>query len=98
MFSVSFFKDADGKIQGTQLTHQNITAGVTATKALVPPNNPLTALDTVVSAHSLSTAYGRSIAYTALLEGANFGTLLSSKLYQAEGGMFFSRYAAKPLE
>jgi long-chain acyl-CoA synthetase len=61
-----------------------LTAGVAAVRALVPPQNPLTALDTVVSAHSLSTAYGRTIAYTALHEGASFGTLDGTKLYKAD--------------
>ncbi|KAI0035954.1 acetyl-CoA synthetase-like protein [Vararia minispora EC-137] len=84
VFTVSFYRDEEGNMQAAKLTHENLTAGVAAIRALVPPQNPLTALDTVVSAHSLSTAYGRAIAYTALLEGASFGTLEGTKLYKSD--------------
>ncbi len=68
-------------MQGAQLTHENITAGVAAIRALLPASHPLSPLDTIVSAHSLSTAYGRAIAYTAVFEGTSFATLHSSKLF-----------------
>jgi long-chain acyl-CoA synthetase len=74
-----------------QLTHQNFTAGVAATRSLVPVSNALSPLDTIVSAHSLSTPYGRTIAYTALFEGTNFATLQSTKLFHAEEGEVFSQ-------
>ncbi|KAH9039000.1 acetyl-CoA synthetase-like protein [Lactarius pseudohatsudake] len=82
VFTVSFYRDADDQVQAAHLTHQNITAGVTAIRALLPPNVPLSALDTIISAHSLSTAFGRTIAYTALYDGTSFATLGSSKVFK----------------
>ncbi len=76
-------------MQAAHFTHQNITAGVTAIRALLPPSTPLSALDTIVSAHSLSTAFGRSVAYTALYEGSSFATLESSKHFQLDLGMTY---------
>ena len=70
-------------------THENVTSGVTAIRALLPPSTPLSALDTIVSAHSLSTAFGRSVAYTALYEGSSFATLESSKLFQLDLGITY---------
>ncbi|KAK0210546.1 hypothetical protein DFS33DRAFT_1293946 [Desarmillaria ectypa] len=81
VFTVSFFANGNGQMQGAQLTHENITAGVAAIRALLPASHPLSPLDTIVSAHSLSTAYGRAIAYTAVFEGTSFATLDSSKLF-----------------
>ncbi|KAF7322810.1 Acetyl-CoA synthetase [Mycena chlorophos] len=81
VFTVSFFSTESGQIQGAQLTHENITAGVAAVRALLPLSHAFSQLDTVVSAHSLSTAYGRAVAYTALYEGTSFATLNSSKLF-----------------
>ncbi|KAF8267856.1 acetyl-CoA synthetase-like protein [Lactarius quietus] len=81
VFTVSFYRDADDQVRAVHLTHQNITAGVTAIRALLPPNVPLSALDTIISAHSLSTAFGRTIAYTALYDGTSFATLESSKVF-----------------
>ncbi|EGO21502.1 hypothetical protein SERLADRAFT_473934 [Serpula lacrymans var. lacrymans S7.9] len=82
--NVSFFESTSGEIQGAQFTHENFTAGVTATRALFPPSNALSSLDTIASAHSLSTAFGRVIAYTALFEGASFTTLATSKLFHVD--------------
>ncbi|KAI0050034.1 acetyl-CoA synthetase-like protein [Auriscalpium vulgare] len=100
VFTVSFFQDASGQPQAVQLTHENITAGVTAVRALLPLSNPLSGLDTIVSAHSLSTAFGRSVAYTAIYEGASFATCDSTRLFKADEALsglsdFFSlkRYA-----
>ena len=87
VFTVSFFKTATGEVHGVQYTHENITAGVTATRALLPTSGPISPMDTVISAHSLSSGYGRVIAYTALLEGASFATVSSTKLYGPEDGM-----------
>ncbi|KAG6813620.1 hypothetical protein H0H92_009237 [Tricholoma furcatifolium] len=81
VFTVSYFESASGHVQGVQLTHENITAGVAATRALFPLAHSLSALDTLVSGHSLSTAFGRAIAYTAIFEGTSFATLASSKVY-----------------
>ena len=86
---MSFYGDADNKVQAAHFTHQNVTAGVTAIRALLPPSTHLSALDTIVSAHSLSTAFGRSVAYTALYEGTSFATLESSKLFQSDLGMSY---------
>ncbi len=73
-------------MQGAQLTHENITAGVAATRALLPASHALSPLDTIVSAHSLSTAFGRAIAYTAIFEGTSFATLQSAKLFTFNDG------------
>ncbi|KAG6832418.1 hypothetical protein H0H87_001578 [Tephrocybe sp. NHM501043] len=81
VFTVSYFETTNGQVQGAQLTHENMTAGVAATRALFPLSHSLSALDTLVSAHSLSTAFGRAVAYTAIYEGTSFATLASSKIY-----------------
>ncbi|KAJ2917592.1 hypothetical protein MD484_g2778, partial [Candolleomyces efflorescens] len=81
VFSISFYEAENGLIQGAQLTHANVTAGVAAIHALLPAANAFTPLDTITSAHSLSTTYGRTIAYTALYEGTSFATLVSSANY-----------------
>jgi len=83
VFTVSFFSSESGHIQGAQITHENLTAGVAAVRGLVPLSHAFSQLDTIVSAHSLGTAYGRAIAYTALFEGTSFATLESSKLFHA---------------
>ncbi|KAH9901222.1 acetyl-CoA synthetase-like protein [Cubamyces lactineus] len=82
VFTVSFFTTSSHKVEGVQLTHQNLTAGVAATRALMPPSSPITPLDTIVSAFPLSSPYGRAIAYTALFEGTSFATVDSTKLIQ----------------
>ncbi|KAJ7219090.1 acetyl-CoA synthetase [Mycena pura] len=83
VFTVSFFSES-GHIQGAQLTHENLTAGVAAVRALLPLSHAFSQLDTIVSAHYMGTAYGRAIAYTALFEGTSFATLESSKLFHAD--------------
>lgn len=55
----------------------------------MPSSAPLSSLDTIASAYSLSSAYGRVVAYTAIFEGANFATLSSSKIVEANNGMSF---------
>lgn len=92
VFTVSFYRDADDQVRAVHLTHQNITAGVTAIRALLPPNAPLSALDTIISAHSLSTAFGRTIAYTALYDGTSFATLESSKVFELGNGTVFDSF------
>ncbi|RDB24239.1 Long-chain-fatty-acid--CoA ligase 5 [Hypsizygus marmoreus] len=84
IFTVSFFESESGHVQAAQLTHENMTAGVAATRGLLPLSHALSSLDTIVSAHPLSTAYGRAVAYTAIFEGTSFATLDSSKLYHPE--------------
>jgi hypothetical protein len=84
-FTISFFKNPGGKLQAARLTHENITAGVAATRVLLPLSSSISHLDTIVSAHSLSTAYGRAIAYTALFEGCSFATTGSSRLVRGCG-------------
>lgn len=85
VFTVSYFSNEAGQLQAAQLTHENVTAGVAATRSLLPISHALSPLDTLVSAFSLSTAYGRTIAYTAIYEGTSFATLPSSKMYHADG-------------
>ena len=71
-------------MEGAKLTHENITSGTAATRALLPVSNSLTSLDTIVSSHSLSTAFGRAVAYTAILEGTSFATTDSTKLFSPD--------------
>ncbi|KAF7796891.1 hypothetical protein EIP86_008076 [Pleurotus ostreatoroseus] len=85
VFSVSFYASSTGELRGAQLTHENVTAGVAAVRTLLPPSGTISPLDTIVSAHSLSTAYGRAVAYTAVFEGANFATFASSKILDDAG-------------
>ncbi|KAI0374715.1 acetyl-CoA synthetase-like protein [Pilatotrama ljubarskyi] len=85
VFTVSFFETPSGDLEGVQLTHQNLTAGVAATRALMPPSGLMTPLDTILSAYPLSSPYGRAIAYTAIFEGTGFATVDSTKLIQPEG-------------
>lgn len=84
VFTVSFFENETGVVNGAQFTHENMTAGVAATRALLPLSHALTPQDTIVSAYSMSTAYGRAIAYTAIFEGTSLATLKSSKIYHVE--------------
>lgn len=88
VFTVSFFESETGHLQGAQLTHENLTAGVAATRALLPLSSAISPLDTIVSAHNLSTAYGRAIAYTAIFEGTSFATLDSTRLFRLDEGHY----------
>lgn len=54
---------------------------MTAVRALFPSSITLSSLDIIVSGHSLSTPYGRAIAYAALYESTGFATVDSGKLY-----------------
>ncbi|KAG2041944.1 hypothetical protein BDR03DRAFT_890760 [Suillus americanus] len=81
-YTVSFFETPSGEMRCVQLSHENFTSGVTAIKALFPAAINLSTLDTIVSSHSLSTPYGRAIAYAALFEGASFATLPSTSVYR----------------
>lgn len=80
VFTVSFYVSPSGRLESTHLTHENITAGVAATRTLLPLSNAISPLDTIVSAHSMSTAFGRTVAYTALYEGTGFATMPSTAL------------------
>ncbi|KAG8831329.1 hypothetical protein FRC17_003282 [Serendipita sp. 399] len=75
--SAHFYAVESGKLRGVQFTHQNIVAGATAILNAFPTSTPWTEQDTILSAHSLSTPYGRSILYAALYCGANFATFSS---------------------
>ncbi|KAF7970736.1 hypothetical protein HWV62_23128 [Athelia sp. TMB] len=86
VYTVSFFAGDAGQVQGANLSHGNFTAGVAAARVLLPLSNGLSSLDTIVSAHSLSTAFGRTIAYTALYEGTSFATLASAQTFQVADG------------
>jgi len=78
--TISFYGVSNDTLLGVQLTHENIVAGVTATRALLPLSDGITPSDVVYSAHSLSTSIGRVISYTALYEGSSFATLESTQL------------------
>ena len=82
---MSFFPNPIGGLSAVSLTHENLTAGVASVRALLPLSGAISPLDTIISGHSLSTAYGRAIAYTAVFEGTNFATLKSSSLFDNEG-------------
>lgn len=81
-YTVSFFETPSGEMRCVQLSHENFTSGVTAIKALFPAAINISTLDTIVSSHSLSTPYGRAIAYAALFEGASFATLPSTGVFR----------------
>uniref|UniRef100_A0A8H7Y1P5 AMP-dependent synthetase/ligase domain-containing protein n=1 Tax=Psilocybe cubensis TaxID=181762 RepID=A0A8H7Y1P5_PSICU len=81
VFSVAFYRTPGGAIQGAQLTHENVTAGVAALRALFPQTSGISSLDTISSAHSMSTPYGRAVAYLAILEGASFASIVGSEIY-----------------
>jgi len=80
VITVGFHSVSGGVPQGTKLTHENVVAGVTATRVLPPLNDLLTPADMVYSAYSPSTALGRAILYSALYEGAHFSTTQSTIL------------------
>ena len=86
MFTVSFYASETGQLQGAHLTHSNFIAGVAASRTLLTLSNGISSLDTIASAHSLSTSFGRAVAYTAIFEGSNFATLDSTKLFHIEDG------------
>lgn len=81
-YTVSFFETPSGEMRCVQLSHENFTSGVTAIRALFPAAINISTLDTIVSSHSLSTPYGRAIAYAALFEGASFATLPSTGVFR----------------
>ncbi|KAF8590544.1 acetyl-CoA synthetase-like protein [Ramaria rubella] len=74
IINVSFFADTNGDLRGSQISHANIIAGVTAARLLFPVGEPISSSDTLLSMFSLRSAFGRSIIYTALYEGANIIT------------------------
>jgi len=88
VFTVSFYESVSGHIHGAQLTHENITAGVFAVRALLPVSNPFSPLDTITSAHSMSTAYGRAIAYTAIYENTSFASIPTSEIFHPDESEF----------
>jgi long-chain acyl-CoA synthetase len=81
------FSEESGENQTVLLTHQNFTAGIAAVRSLLPVSGAISPLDTIVSAHSLNTPYGRAIAYTALFEGTSFATLQSTKFFNIGGNV-----------
>ncbi|KAF8803563.1 hypothetical protein BYT27DRAFT_7195406 [Phlegmacium glaucopus] len=84
VFTISFYRTTSGHLQGAHFTHENMTAGVTAVRALLPLSHAFSPLDTIVSAHSMNTAYGRAIAYTAIYEGTSFASIPGSEIYHAD--------------
>lgn len=86
VFTIAFSKTPSGtSLQAVEFTQQNLTAGVASTRSLLPVSSPPTPLDTIVSAFSLSTPYGRTIAYTAVYEGTSFATLSSTRIFSENG-------------
>ncbi|CCM03866.1 uncharacterized protein FIBRA_06016 [Fibroporia radiculosa] len=81
VLSVSFYSSPSGELRGAQLTHENLTAGVAATRNLLPLSNAISPLDTIVSAFPMCTPYGRAVAYTAVNEGTSFATFDSTKMF-----------------
>ncbi|KAI6039022.1 hypothetical protein EDC04DRAFT_2688628 [Pisolithus marmoratus] len=80
-YTLVFFEAPSGQMQAVRFTHENMTSGVAAIRTLFPPSMALSSVDTVVSNHSLSTPYGRVIAYSALYENASFATIDSTRMY-----------------
>ena len=97
VFTIAYSGSESGRPQGVHLTHENVIAGVTAVRALFPLSGPLSSWDTVVSAFSLSTPFGRAVAYTALYESTNFATLSSTTtLFYATKGELTNTYHSAP--
>ncbi|KAG9055638.1 hypothetical protein FS842_001619 [Serendipita sp. 407] len=82
--SAHFYSLESGKLRGVQFTHQNVVAGAYAILNAFPTSTPWGEGDMIISAHSLSTPYGRSILYAALYSGANFTTFASSILKETD--------------
>ncbi|KZO95209.1 acetyl-CoA synthetase-like protein [Calocera viscosa TUFC12733] len=83
VFSVNFYAtSSDGHPVGAELTHQSLTAGVTAVMNLFPSGKSLTTSDTVISAFSLASPFGRAVAYAAVYNGAAFATVPSTALFK----------------
>ncbi|EJD05963.1 uncharacterized protein FOMMEDRAFT_119392 [Fomitiporia mediterranea MF3/22] len=85
IYSVSFYPGPNHELKATRLTHQNMTAGVTATRALFPLSGAISESDSIASSHSLSTPFGRAVAYTALYENAHFSTIDTSTVFSRSG-------------
>jgi len=81
VFTISYSVNFVGRLLATHLTHENVIAGTAAIRGLLPVSHALSPLDTLVSAFSLSSAYGRAVAYAAIYEGTSFATLPSSNVY-----------------
>jgi len=81
VFTVSYSIITGGRVLVTRLTHENVVAGTAAIRGLLPVSHALSPLDTLASAFSLSSAYGRAVAYAAIYEGTSFATLPSSQVY-----------------
>ncbi|OCB84357.1 hypothetical protein A7U60_g9037 [Sanghuangporus baumii] len=97
IFSVSFYPGPNNELKATRLTHQNLTAGVAATRALFPLTGAISSSDSIVSSHSLSTSFGRAIAYTALYENAHFSTIDTTNFFSREGTSTKEAEAVKQL-
>ena len=67
-----------------------MTAGVAATRALFPLNGAITSSDSIISSHTLSSPFGRAIAYTALYEGAHFCTTETTAVFKKREGTSIS--------
>ncbi|KAG8895979.1 hypothetical protein FRC01_012093, partial [Tulasnella sp. 417] len=92
VFTVTF--DGLGKDQvktspkGVQLQHVNVTAGAAALQYIFPLAKTWSSADSILSCHPLSTPFGRSLAYLALLRGCSFATTPAASPYHtAEGGL-----------
>ncbi|KAL5490430.1 hypothetical protein ACEPAI_5263 [Sanghuangporus weigelae] len=97
IFSVSFYPGPKNELKATRLTHQNLTAGVAATRALFPLTGAISSSDSIVSSHSLSTSFGRAIAYTALYENAHFSTIDTTNFFSRDGTSTKEAEAVKQL-
>jgi len=84
VYSISFFETTPGEIQAVHLSHGNVIAGVAAIRSLFPGSHAISALDTITSAHSMSSAYGRAIAYAAVFEGTSFASIAGSEVFVEE--------------
>lgn len=85
VFTIAFSKTPN-KVgtRAVEFTQQNLTSGIAAIRSLLPVSSPFTPLDTVVSAFSLSTPYGRTIAYAAVYEGTSLATLDSTRIFTGD--------------
>lgn len=63
-----------------------MTAGVAATRNVLPMDTSIKSSDSILSSFTLAEPYGKAVAYTAILEGASFATTRSTARFPEDYG------------
>ncbi|KDQ12388.1 hypothetical protein BOTBODRAFT_176607 [Botryobasidium botryosum FD-172 SS1] len=82
--TTSYYDIKGETLIGVDLTHQNFTAGPTVIRHMLSIAAPFSPSSRILSAHSLSTPFGRALAYTALYEGSGIAALESTKIVKGQ--------------